>query len=1121
MKKKIFLPLSFIALAMPLALSQRYVDNKALYISEFTTRANYISHGLKVNEQIGDEGIVLLKNDGFLPFKKVKKISIVGKASARVVYSPYGASASGQNLDVRSVSLRQAFIDGGFTINEDLEEFYANNRLSGPGRTNGNDSWKGNSQVQIGETPISNYTPEVLASMDNYNDAAIMVITREGSEGCDVKAIDARDFDPRRGSGATYDIPEDGISKKHALQLSDNEEDLLNELHKHFNHIVVLLNSANIFECDVFENDPKVSGVLWTGFLGQNGATSIVNILTGKANPSGRTVDTWTRDFKEDPTYQNFGDNSQTSGKVYHTTIAGKEVDTYVPQDTMFTSDGYPVISLGTDKVYNNHDNPRWVNADAKVVQGGLNGVKPSAYVSYEEDIYRDYRYYETRYADLKANNKAKADEWYQGKQGVTYPFGYGLSYTTFEHKIVSSNYANNSEISDKTKRIEITVKVKNVGQVAGKDVVQAYFKAPYYKGGIEKPYEVLCAFGKTTLLQPRESQNVKLSFYLQDVANYDYKDKNNNGFKGYELDEGTYYVSINKNAHEELASIKLNLKKGIAYEEDRITGKKVENRFSNNNFNNSLPSENDVEFTLMRRDAMNDTFPTHPTIVSRTLNASSKVEDYLTHPFHIAEVDLLDTDYYSLKEARISKQTAIEKGWKQEKPENYQMIDEMRNIDLDDPRWDTFINQLTYADLSKFTTDYKMGSTPMYQISKPAVNCNQTNPIIRFFSNAIIAATFNVDLAKTQGECVGIESALTNRYAIWYQFAVLRRSPFGGKNFEFYSADPLLTGKILSNYIRATREKGVVCYVAGFVGASQEKNREGVITYVSEQTLRELDMKPFQMVVEEGNAIGIQTSYNRLGLTEAQASYSLLTKVLRGEWNFQGSVISDMHHAGSYVFVSDYYECPDANIVTGINGIFDSNGYRNAEKCSWDVTAFDGKGAPVYEYKGKTYESYSWWGALRRAVKEELYTYVNSYIPVNKMIQSSEEITISDDEIQIYLGEEIDVTISATNKLHNGVLVVDKETPLPEGLTFKDGKISGKPTKEGNYTVNILLKADGNADDYWCGRVIRFEILPAKEGAKKSGCGGSIVGTSVMLVSLTLIGTAFIFLKKRREIEA
>ena len=1117
MKKKIFLPLSFIALAVPLALGQRYVDNHALYISDYTTRADYLVHGLAVNEQIGNEGIVLLKNDGFLPFKNVEKISIVGKASINLCLSPYGRAANGSNLDVKTTSLKQAFLNEDFILNEDLEGFYNVNTKSGPGRTNGNDGWKGNSQVQVGETPISCYTPELLASMDKYNDAAIMIITREGSEGVDTRTIDARDFDPRSGnrvlpSGVDYDV----TSKKHILQLSDNEQDLLNELHKHFDHIVVILNSGHIFECETLENDPKVSGILWTGNLGDNGAISIVNILTGKANPSGRTVDTWARDFKEDPTYQNFSDNAQTSGQIYHTTVGGAGVDTYVPQDTMFTNDGYPVISLGTDKRYSNHNEPRWSNEAAKVVQGGVNGVKPSAYVSYEEDIYRDYRYYETRYADLKADNKSKADEWYKGKQGVVYPFGYGLSYTKFDHKIVSSNYANNSVITDKTKLIEITVKVKNTGDVTGKEVVQAYWKAPYYKGGIEKPYEVLCAFGKTGLLKPGESQNVKLSFYLQDVASYDYKDKNNNGFKGYELDEGVYQLSINKNAHEEIASIKLNLKKGITYEEDRFTGKKVENRFSNNDFNSSLPSENDVEFTLMRRDDMVNTFPTHPTMASRTLGANSKVEDYLTHPFHIAEVDLLETDYYQLKEAKVTKQMAIDKGWKQEKPSKYQPIEEMRGVSLDDPKWDTFINQLTYSDIEKLTIDYRVGSTPISAINKPSSIIGSGNPTIRFFSDAILAATYNVELAKEQGNCIGIENELLNRYGDWYEFGSLRRSPFGGRNFDFYSSDPLLAGKILANFVRATREKGVVCYLAGFGTYSQEKNREGLITYVSEQALREIDLRPFQMAVEEGNAIGIQASYSRLGLTEEQSSYQLMTKVLREEWGFQGSVISDMHHSGMAVFDFDYYECPDQNIVAGVNGLLDEVGFNGAEKCTWDETAFDGKGAPVFEYKGKTYESYSWWGALRRAAKEELYTYANSYLTIKKMIQSTKSIVVSEDNVQTYLNEEINISVSS----ESGTLSIDKETPLPEGLTFKDGKISGKPTKEGNYTVNILLQ--NNANEYVGGRVIRFEILPAKEGAKKSsGCGGSLIATSVAIASLTLIGTALIFLKKKREIRA
>ena len=261
-----------------------------------------------------------------------------------------------------------------------MTAFYKDNSLSGSGRTNGNTSWRGISQVTIGETPLSSYSEELLASLDEYNDAIVQVITREGSEGCDVKTVDCRD---------NNSAPE---TTKHALELSDNEQALYDEIKKHTDHVIIIINSSNIFECDVFEKDAKVAGILWIGNPGDVGPGAVGRILSGEVNPSGRTVDTWTRDFTQDPSFQNFSDNSQTNLVEYN----GEEY--YVARDTMLNADGTPTRSYGTLKSYTNTSSIPWdtnrsAGDVAKAIKGGINGVKPSSYVSYEEDIYVDYRY--------------------------------------------------------------------------------------------------------------------------------------------------------------------------------------------------------------------------------------------------------------------------------------------------------------------------------------------------------------------------------------------------------------------------------------------------------------------------------------------------------------------------------------------------------------------------------------------------------------------------------------------------------------------------------------------------------------------------------------------------------
>ena len=428
MKKKLLVPIFLAAMALPLCMSKQPIDLHADYISIFSNKNDYLEYGLKVNGQMADEGFVLLKNDGTLPLDEGAMVTVVGKSSVDLALGGGGSGSASPTSGVASIkTIKKSLENAGFEVNPTADSFY---QKSGGGRKNGNDGWKGNSQVVIGETPISEVkkNSDLLASFDDYNDAAVQVLTREGSEGCDVKTCNAHDSQATNSSNKA-------ISYKHALELSDNEQDLFDELKEHFEHIIIVINSSNIFECDVFQNDPQVAAVLWIGNPGDVGAGAVGRILSGEVNPSGRTVDTWTRDFTKDPSFQNFSDNSQTNLMK----INGE--DWYVPQDTMFNADGTPMRSYGTDKSYSNTSSPKWDSArggaEGKVVSGGINGVKPSAYVSYEEGIYVDYRYYETRYADMAKEDKAAADDWYNGDEGVVYPFGYGLSYTTFNQKIL------------------------------------------------------------------------------------------------------------------------------------------------------------------------------------------------------------------------------------------------------------------------------------------------------------------------------------------------------------------------------------------------------------------------------------------------------------------------------------------------------------------------------------------------------------------------------------------------------------------------------------------------------------------------------------------------------------
>ncbi|MCQ3035156.1 MAG: glycoside hydrolase family 3 C-terminal domain-containing protein [Bacilli bacterium] len=1086
MKKKILVPVFLLGMVVPACSSNKAPVNPwhgQMFIGEYGDKATYVQEATKLNGELADEGFVLLKNNGNLPLNPATtKISIVGKSSTNLARGGAGSGAGSTDGSVKAVDLQTSLTSVGFSINTKLTSFYNTNSQSGSGRTNGNDGWKGNSEVHIGETPISAYSQDLLNSLDEYNGAIIQVITREGSEGCDVKTCDARDFGPRKSDSK---FPNSPFSDKHALELSDNEQALFDEIKKHTNNVIFVINSSNIFECDQLQKDDKVAGILWIGNPGDVGPGAVGRILSGQVNPSGRTVDTWARDFTKDPTFQNFSDNAQTNKQ---TDSSGNPV--YAAQDTMFAADGAPMMSLGTLKGYDNHskENSNYADAKNRVMKGGINGVKPSAYVSYEEGIYVDYRYYETRYADMAAENKEAADAWYDGQEGVVYPFGYGLSYTTFEQEIVKVRPLGGSKITAKTDVIEVSVKVTNTGTVAGKDAVQLYWKAPYTAGGIEKADHVLCAFDKTKTIQPGDSQLVHLTFHVQDVANYDFTDANNNGFKGYELDAGEYQVLLGKNAHESYDSESFVIGgKGIKFKTDRFTGTEVKNRFTDRGFYSSMPSDDDIPFEQMSRADFVGTFPHHPGAgadrwADRTVGDDSRFEEFLTHEFSLEEAEE-DENYEYVPQAAIKTAKDGAK-WEQAastmaKADRIQLL-ELANCEKDDPMWDELINQMTYAEMLKFVENNRMSSPALNEIGKGGFSEGdgpQKFNIMWWVSSPIIAATFNPELAHKQGEFVGMESQISGKAGWWGCAVNTHRSPFGGRNFEYYSADPFLMGRIAALVVGAATDRGVYAYFKHFAVNDQEKNRESGISFVNEQALREIYLKSFQMVFEEGKSIGVMGSYNRLGLMETAASYPLMTEVLREEWGFQGAVLSDMTHSGNGSVNFKCYECVTPRVIAGCNSQLDSGGFngQTSSQVKWDATALDGKGAPVIVKKdGTTGDvSYTWWYAIRNAVKDIMYMSVNSTgmrRGLTQVVGELDEEVVSGTKFSydVELPEEI-----AVGETYNGKTIesidfeMNKRSDFLASVKFANGTLSGSIKNVGVYRFDAIayLGLEGDAE--------------------------------------------------------
>ena len=841
------------------------------YESSYENKKDAFEKANLVNEEICDEGIILLKNDdNVLPLASGSKISVFGKNSVNL---SYGGSGSGAfTVTDETPTIYTALDAAGFKYNTELKKFYEDKSKSGSGRATSPTLDNSRSTIPgfgTGETPIASYSNSLINSYDGYKDAALVVFTRIGGESFDL---------PRQMIDTEGAMSEDD----HYLELDKNEQDLLVHVCEHFDKVIVIINSSTSMELgfldSVDDNDAtlvegmanihsKVKGCLWIGGPGYSGIMSLGRVLKGEVNPSGRTIDTYQRDFTKDPTYENFADYLVNNGNMYK-------------------DDGTGTL---------------------------LNKVTEH-YVDYEESIYVGYRYYETRWA-------TDGDNWYTNN--VVFPFGYGLSYTTFEWTITGSSFADTETLTwtgENDKEFFVKVTVKNTGSVAGKDVVELYVTAPYTAGEIEKAHVVLVGFAKTSLLNPGQSEEVEIKFNGYDFASYDYSDANNNTFKGYELDDGDYEVKVMKNSHTEVAKLTFTLTDNVQYRNDTTTGYLVENLYDDvsNEENYGMESK-------LSRANWTGTYPVNEVLkgsdAERTVPTEfmNKIKSYATN-----NPIVNDTSIEMPNQAEVASPASTLKIY------DLIMFDENEEVErdaagtimvnYDDPRWEEYLDILTVGEMMDFTMKGAFKTTALQSIA--AIQTFSTDGPVGFVyfmaaipsqspvyetcsyaSECVIAATWNTELAYKMGLSVGNEGVIGDKrgsdrpYSGWYAPAVnIHRTPFSGRNFEYYSEDPFISGKLAAQVVLGARSRGVYCQVKHFCVNDQETNRSGVCTWLTEQSLREIYLKPFEFAVKEGGAMGIMSSFNRIGSLWTGGDYRLLTTILRNEWGFKGLVITDFN---------------------------------------------------------------------------------------------------------------------------------------------------------------------------------------------------------------------------------
>ncbi|MFA9378209.1 MAG: glycoside hydrolase family 3 N-terminal domain-containing protein [Lachnotalea sp.] len=626
-----------------------------------------------------------------------------------------------------------------------------------------------------------------------------------------------------RVGGEGFDCPMDmkgyqgGDSGKSYLEMQDTELKLLSMVEQNFGTVVVVLNSPNAMELG-FLKDEAVDASYWVGCPGSSGCNAIGEVITGAVNPSGHTTDTFAYEMESNPTYYNFGEYNYTNATYLNKAqFAGTSVDAVTGEDNFH-------------------------------------------YVEYQEGIYVGYRYYET----------AAADGFIDYDATVQFPFGYGLSYTSFDKKITN--------FKDDGANVSMDVIVTNTGNTAGKDVVEVYNSAPYTSGGIEKSHVALIKFAKTNTLKPGESETVNIKFTYEDLASYDYSEVKAEG-GAYVLEAGTYAINLQEDSHNVIDNRTVTVDKDHIYNEKNDGARSTDNQVATNQFD-YISSGADI--TYLSRADWKGTMPTKRAKESK--EATKQQVAALT-----GERTYEDNETEDIK----FKQNGLS-------------LKDMAGLEYNDEKWDLLLEQLSINDMKMLIGNGGWCTMAVNNIDKPYLSeCDGPNGINnimagitgnQFTGQSVLGFTWNVELAERMGEAFGEEAIAYDVAGLYAPGLNIHRSPFSGRNYEYVSEDGTLTGMIGAAEIKGIQSKGVYCYTKHFVLNDQETNRDkgGLCTWANEQAMREVYMKGFEIAVKDGKTMGIMSSFNRLGTTPAAESYELLTKVLRDEWGFKGAVITD-----------------------------------------------------------------------------------------------------------------------------------------------------------------------------------------------------------------------------------
>ena len=811
-----------------------------------------VAQSLATIERIGEEGIVLLKNDdNALPLsEETKNVNVFGWAATQPYVGGTGSSASSA---APAVDILQSLTDAGYTYNQTLIDLYRNYATERPAA----DMFGQN--MTLPEPTAQAYTDEIMEEAKAFSDTAVVVIARGGGENYDLPTDMKSVIDGTYNVSANVSIaPEtypytkvtytnngdydDFDAGESYLELSNTEEAMLQKVCDAFDKVIVIVNSCNSMELG-WVDEYGVDAVLLAPAAGAKGFEAVGKILSGAVNPSGRTADTFVYDLLDTPSIRNIGLN-----------------------------------------VYNN-----LADLEKKILKEDATYQGAVSFVNYAEGIYIGYKYYET----------ASDDGVIDYAQHVQYPFGYGLSYTTFEKKIDS--------MTDNGDTLALTISVTNTGSVAGRDVIELYYTPPYTNGGIEKASVNLIDFAKTSVIQPGASELIYFLLDKRDMASYDYSGVKAAG-GGYILEAGEYAVSVRSDSHTVCDARTFTVVSDIRYDEEAV------NRFDSARGTHTVLSRADGFANYAEACAAPDESAYAMDDATRDAVAANTVSGYSSKAFEI------DGDTAPTTDAQ-----------------NGLTLADMTGLEYDDPQWDLLLDQLSWKDMDTLINQGGWSTAEIASVGKiktsdsdgPAgLNNYMTGAYgTTYPSEVLMAQTWNKELAYEIGVSMGSEFAAAENFG-WYGPAVnIHRSAFSGRNFEYFSEDAVLSGRLASRQILGASQFGVYAYVKHFALNDQELNRTAMLlTWVDEQTMREGYLKAFELALREyqGKSIAVMSAYNWIGTQPACASDALLNGVLREEWGFKGMVISD--YDGSYGYmITDNCIRNGADLMLGF-GSYDSN---------------------------------------------------------------------------------------------------------------------------------------------------------------------------------------------------